>query len=97
MAIGTIDGTIGEVSNIATAIAAAIEEQSAAVMEVTRNTQQAAVGTQVVNDNIAGVNGAASETGVAAGQVRSAAAELGQQAELLRAEVAEFLAQMRAA
>ena len=54
-AIGEIGVTIGRISEIATTIASAIEEQGAATQEVARNVQQAAVGTQQVASNIADV------------------------------------------
>ena len=96
-AIDHIRGTIAEISQIAVAIASAIEEQGAATKEIARNVQQAARGTQQVSTNIAGVTGAASETGTAAGQVLGAASELSEQSEALRAEVNRFLAEIRAA
>ena len=65
--IGGIGKTIKEISEIATTIATAVEEQSAATQEVT--------------SNITGVNAASSETGQAAGQVLEAAGELSNQGE----------------
>jgi methyl-accepting chemotaxis protein len=59
--------------------------------------QQAAQGTQEVSANIGGVTGAASQTGQAAGEVLSAASELGKNGETLRAQVEEFLRTVRAA
>jgi methyl-accepting chemotaxis protein len=50
-----------------------------------------------VSSNIVGVNQAAAETGTAAGQVLTAAEELGKQAATLRAGVDGFLANIRAA
>jgi methyl-accepting chemotaxis protein len=96
-AITEITGTIGSMNEISIAIAAAIEEQGAAVQEISRNTVQAASGTRQVSDSIGEVNRAAGETGAAAQQVLSAASELGRQAELLKAEVDRFLAEIRAA
>ncbi len=96
-AIQDIAGVIGEVNEIATAIAAAVEEQGAATQEITRNVQQAAVGTQEVASNIAGVQQAANDTGTAASHVLSAAQELSQQAERLTGEVGEFLTGVRSA
>ena len=90
-AIKAIAGTIGEISEISTAIAAAVEEQSAATKEISRNVQQAAKGTQEVNSNISGVTEGAGQTGVAAGQVLSAAEELSKQAATLRMEIDKFL------
>jgi len=96
-AIRDIATVIGEVNEIATAIAAAVEEQGAATREITRNVQQAAVGTQEVASNIAGVQQAANDTGAAATHVLSAAQELSQQAERLTGEVGDFLAGVRSA
>ncbi len=56
----------------------------------------AARGTQEVNENIAGVNRAAGETGAAADHVLNAARELSQQAEQMRGEVDRFLREVRA-
>jgi len=97
LAIKEIGGTIAHISEIASVIAAAIEEQSVATQEIARNVQQAAHGTEHVSGNIAGVNQAAAKTGMAADQVRNAAETLGRQAETLRADVDKFLANMRAA
>ena len=94
--IGAIGGTIQQINEFSTAIAAAIEEQGAATGEITRNIQQAAVGTQEVSHTIAGVSTAATETGAAAAQVRGSAAELSEQAERLRHEVTTFIGAIRA-
>jgi methyl-accepting chemotaxis protein len=96
-AIKGIDGTIGQISEISTTIAAAIEEQGAATGEITRSTQETARGTEAVSRNIAGVSEAASKTGAAAAQVLASSGELGRQAETLRAEVDQFLGKIRAA
>ena len=96
-AIDHIRGTISEISQIATTIASAIEEQGAATQEIARNVQQAAQGTHEVASNITGVTRAASETGAGSSQVLGAANELSKQSETLRAEVDRFLADVRAA
>jgi methyl-accepting chemotaxis protein len=99
-AVGAIQGigkTIGEISQIATTIASAVEEQGAATQEIARNVQQAASGTTEVTSNISGVNQAASETGAAATQVLASASELSQQSETLRGQVEKFLAAVKAA
>ncbi len=62
-----------------------------------RNVAQAATGTAEVTSNITGVAEASEETGAAAAQVLSAADELSRQSEHLGAEVAHFLATVRAA
>jgi methyl-accepting chemotaxis protein len=96
-AIGAIGATIGQINEIATMIAAAVEQQGAATQEIARNVQQAAVGTSEVSRNIAGVNEAAAQTGAAASRVLSSAGELSNQAGQLHGQVDEFLAAVRAA
>jgi methyl-accepting chemotaxis protein len=96
-AIGGITARIREIDAVAATIAAAVEEQGAATQEIVRNVSQAAMGTGAVTGNIAGVAGAAEETGAAASQVLGAASELSRQSEHLTAEVARFLATVRAA
>ncbi|MCF4129491.1 methyl-accepting chemotaxis protein [Methylobacterium sp. SyP6R] len=96
-AIGGIAARIQEMSRVATAIAAAVEEQGAATQEIVRNVSQAAAGTSAVTAHVTGVAGAAEETGAAASQVLTAATELSRQSEQLGAEVDRFLATVRAA
>ncbi|GJD49544.1 hypothetical protein OPKNFCMD_2275 [Methylobacterium crusticola] len=96
-AIGGITGRIREISGVATTIAAAVEQQGAATQEIVRNVAQAAAGTGEVTSNIASVAGAAEESGAAASQVLAASSELSRQSEHLSAEVARFLATIRAA
>ena len=81
-AIGSISDTIGEISEISTAISSAVEEQGAATREVA--------------GNITGVTTASAETGQSAGQVLEAANELSRQSETLGTEVDKFLEQIRA-
>ena len=96
-AIGGITGRISEIDSVATSLAAAVEQQGAATQEIVRNVAQASAGTSEVTGNIAGVAQASEETGAAATQVLSAASELSRQSEQLGAEVARFLATVRAA
>jgi methyl-accepting chemotaxis protein len=95
--IGGIGLTIGEISRIAAAVAAAVEQQGAATQEIARNVQQAAVGTQEVSSNIAGVTHGADSSGSAAKEVLAAANELSQRAEQLRHEVGQYIAGVKAA
>ena len=96
-AIQGIGKTIAEISEIASTIASAVEEQGAATREIAGNVQQAAAGTKDVTGNIGGVTQAASETGQATGQVLSAANTLVQHGEALKREVDDFLTTVRAA
>ena len=97
VAIKEISGTIGRVSEIAAAIAAAIEQQGAATQEIARNVQQAAIGSTQVATSIADVNRGAGDTGSASSQVLSSAQLLSNENKRLKAEVAKFLATVRAA
>jgi methyl-accepting chemotaxis protein len=96
-AIRDISDTIGRISQIASTIAAAVEEQGAATAEIARNVQQAAEGTTQVAANIADVSRGAGETGSASNQVLASARELASQGGKLRLEVESFLATVRAA
>ena len=89
--------TIGEINEIATTVASAVEEQGAATQEIARTVQQAAQGTGEVSSNITSVTEAAAETGSAAKQVLDAAGQLSKDSETLKAEVEKFLAGIRAA
>lgn len=93
--IASIGKTISLVDEISSAIAAAVEEQSAATSEITRNIYQASSGTSEVNSNIAMVSETISETGEAASHVLSASGELAEKGEMMRAEVANFLREVR--
>jgi methyl-accepting chemotaxis protein len=96
-AIERINGTIDRMSEIATAIASAIEEQGAATQEISRNVQQAAKGTQDVTTNIVGINSAVAETSAGSGHVLTAAGSLGEYTSKLRDEVESFQRKIRAA
>jgi methyl-accepting chemotaxis protein len=96
-AIREIGDTIGRMSEIASTIAAAVEEQGAATQEISRNVQQAAQGTQQVSANITDVQRGASETGSASSQVLTAAKSLSSESVRLKREVGRFLSSVRAA
>jgi methyl-accepting chemotaxis protein len=96
-AIRNISSTIGEINDVATAIAAAVEEQGAATREIARNIQHAAGGTSEVSSNIIGVSSASTEAGAAATEVLGASDALRREADVLRAEIDAFLSNIRAA
>jgi methyl-accepting chemotaxis protein len=96
-AIKEIGDTIGRMSEIASTIASAVEEQGAATQEISRNVQQAAQGTMQVSSNITDVQRGASETGSASTQVLSAAQSLSSDSTRLKDEVSRFLSAVRAA
>jgi len=96
-AIKEIGGTIGRISEIASTIAAAVEEQGAATQEIARNVGEAAKGTADVASNITDVNRGAGETGSASAQVLSSAQSLSSESNHLKSEVDKFLSTVRAA
>jgi methyl-accepting chemotaxis protein len=96
-AIRNISGTIGHINDVTTAIAAAVEQQGAATREIARNIQHAAGCTSEVSSNIVGVSTVSAEAGAAAGEVLNASNGLRREAEVLRAEIDAFLANIRAA
>jgi methyl-accepting chemotaxis protein len=96
-AIRNISSTIGEINDVTTAIATAVEEQGAATREIARNIQHAAGGTSEVSSNIVGVSSASTEAGAAATEVLSASDALRREADVLRAEIDAFLSNIRAA
>ncbi|MGV7218396.1 methyl-accepting chemotaxis protein [Bradyrhizobium sp. UFLA05-112] len=96
-AIKAIGDTITRMSEIASAIASAIEEQGAATREISRNVQQAARGTQQVSVNIVDVQHGASQTGSASANVLAAAKSLSGESGRLKVEVGKFLDAIRAA
>jgi methyl-accepting chemotaxis protein len=96
-AIRSIGNTIGEINDVTTAIASAVEQQGAATREIARNIQHAAGGTSEVSSNIVGVSTASAEAGSAANEVLSASSALSREAEILRSEIDMFLSNIRAA
>jgi methyl-accepting chemotaxis protein len=96
-AIRHIGQTIGEINEVTTAIAAAVEEQGAATREIARNIQHAASGTSEVSSNIVGVSQASADAGSAAAEVLSASGGLRREADMLRQEIDTYLAGIRAA
>jgi methyl-accepting chemotaxis protein len=96
-AIKGIGSIIGEVNEVATAIAAAVQEQGAATQEITRSTQHAAQGTKNVSDNIIGVRTDADKSAAAAESVKQASETLETQSQQLGSQVTQFLGKIRAA
>jgi methyl-accepting chemotaxis protein len=96
-AIKGIGSIIGEVNEVATAIAAAVQEQGAATQEITRSTQFAAHGTRNVSENISGVKTDADAAAAAAENVKAASETLESQSKHLGDQVTEFLGKIRAA
>ena len=96
-AIKEIGSIIHRVSEIATTITAAVEEQHAATREIAINVQEAAQGTDSVTAKIKNLEIDASATGSAANQVFSFASQLASEGNVLKLQVEKFLETVRAA
>ena len=99
-AVDTIKGIgqiIDRMSQIASTVAAAVEEQGAATAEIARNIQQAAAGTQKVTRNIDGVSSVANQSGETAAHVLEYSGSLAAESEALSDEVARFLNRIKGA
>jgi len=96
-AIAVVVNRIQDIDHTASAIAAAVNEQTAATAEIARNIQQAADGTKQVAVNIEGISGAAAQTDGAAGDVLDSAGSLAQKTSGLRGVVETFLQGVRTA
>jgi methyl-accepting chemotaxis protein len=96
-AIRNIGQTIGEINEVTTSIAAAVKQQGAATGEIAHNIKHAVGRTSEVSSNVAGVSVASSDARAAAGEVLSASGALRREADVLRAEIDEFLTNIRAA
>jgi methyl-accepting chemotaxis protein len=103
-AIQGIGGTIARISEIASAIASAVEEQGAATHEISSNVQQAAQSGSVVHHSVSSVRTSAEQSERTAGslvagsdQLVSGVQSLQQELGGLSGEVARFLDQTRKA
>jgi len=96
-AIESIGKTVGEMSDIATAIASAMEQQGATSHDIARNMSQAADSTREVSAKVTTVGQAAETTSVAASELQAASDDLRQQAAQLEADMQGFLSEVRAA
>ena len=99
-AVGAIQGiaqTVSEMGNIATTIAAAVEEQSSATAEISRSVHNAAAGNRTVEQQMRNLQDSASVSNRLAGEVGEATNHLGTDLKTLNHSMDSFLAQVRAA
>jgi methyl-accepting chemotaxis protein len=95
-AIGRIAGRMREIDGCATAVSAAVEEQSAATSEISQNVASAADGVKLVVSVLDQVAGAATDTRQSAQSVLTASQAVEAAAAELRREVEGFLARVAA-
>jgi hemerythrin-like metal-binding protein len=96
-AIDIVVSNIGEMSEIASMIAGAIEEQRAATEEISMSVSHAADGTRDVTSNISGVAEANDRIGDMSKTVSGAAENLSAQTHALRTQVETYLRNVAAA
>ena len=96
-AISQVSETIGQMNEISTGIATAMEEQSIAMQEIVRSTQGAADSTNRVSEVAVGVKKASEQTKVAANDLSVATGEINRKAVSLSSEVEVFLANIKTA
>jgi methyl-accepting chemotaxis protein len=96
-AIKAIGLTIERINDIATSIAAAVDQQGAATQEIARSVQAAANVTTEVAANVGNVASGANQTGETSDEILKSAQVLSGESLQLQAEVVRFLDGVRAA
>ena len=90
-AISRIAGTINEINAISNEIASAVAQQGDATLEISRNAQDAAAGTQIVTENIGVLRHATDDTDRAAGTIADAVEMLAGQSRRLHDDFSAFI------
>ncbi|WCL55076.1 methyl-accepting chemotaxis protein [Gimibacter soli] len=94
-AMNEIRRAVSTTAELASAVAAAVEEQQAATQEIARSVQDAAQGTNEVSANISGVAAGSERTQESASTVAGAATELASSTALLKQEIEAFLTRIQ--
>ncbi|WP_166820383.1 methyl-accepting chemotaxis protein [Thalassoroseus pseudoceratinae] len=94
-AITSIGESIRRINEISTTIAGAVEEQTAATSEISRNVAEAARGTAEVSSSITVVASAAEESGRRVSEMQKVAQQVNDQSGTLNNVADEFLAKLR--
>jgi methyl-accepting chemotaxis protein len=90
-AVRDVGSAITEVNEVATAIAAAVEQQAAATRDIAASVQTVAAATQDATRAMQDVSAIAEQTDSASATVMTGADAVGRDAETLRSEVTQFL------
>jgi methyl-accepting chemotaxis protein len=96
-AVRSIGDVMKEINDVVNRLGVSVGEQASASEGISRNIQDAAVGTQDVARNITGTAGVIGETNRSASEVLKAAEKLGMHARVLRTSVDQFLTNVAAA
>lgn len=94
-AISEIGKIIENINEIATTISAAVEEQSAATNEISRNVRGAAERNRMVSTSIGDVVAETSKTGILSGQVLETAQTASEKVEHMRIRISQILDNLR--
>jgi len=95
LSIKSIVNTIRNINGMSSATAGAVQEQSAAASEISRNVAEVAVATALVHRNIATVDEATHQTAEAAAWVATSSSALSRQSDVLRATIAKLVSSLR--
>jgi len=90
-----IKSSATDISGASSAIAAAVEQQSATTSEIARNMQSAAKGAQVITLNLDTVSRSTAHAESSSSQLLNASRELSKQTEYLTNEADQFLSMVR--
>jgi methyl-accepting chemotaxis protein len=96
-ALKEIRATIGQLAEIAAAVAVSVDQQDSTTHDISRNLKQVAQGTSLVATNILNVNNRATEAEVASTSVLASAQTLASQSKKLRVGAQNFLTTVRSA
>ncbi len=96
-AIQSITSTITEISSITTSVVEAVSQQNVASAEISRNVKEVTDATQEVRTNMDDLSQVSGRTDNAATQVTSVSSGLSEKAKQVKAEVEQFLDDVRAA
>jgi methyl-accepting chemotaxis protein len=96
-ALQRIKGTIAEVDTLALHIASSVVQQASAAHEVAGNVESAAAGAAEARSALASIEELAQQTSAAAAELTNAAAEIGNQADVLTERIGRFRLDVRAA
>jgi methyl-accepting chemotaxis protein len=91
-AVREVNAAIGQISEVATAIAAAVEQQSATTREIAFSVQTVTAATQEAGQDMRDVSTVSGSAEAASRSVVQSADEVGGTADILRTELAQFLA-----
>jgi len=93
--VENVASTITNLNEISASISNVVAEQSTATKEISRNSLEAASGTEEVGQNVTNVSRVAGETDMIANQLLNASEGLAQQASELGMEISTFIQEVR--